>query len=709
VLHVNELLKIDHPDDIRHRLGRLPKDLKETYQEILATIQLQDGIGPKIADRAFKWMMAAYKPLSAKQLLVAAFQDPDKQELNQIPAGFDINFVLKACRNLLVVETVNTYGRHFTECRFAHLSVQEFLENKDGNVEQSRLEAHCAVARGCLSLLLNCPLWDDRCIHHQDTSNDTNDKKSKSYALVAEDAPSLQYCNDCGPLVCLFPYIISFWPAHCRICDIPKADIALSTSLKTLLGSMEQSSAAFRKWVESVDSFQHGLDAQTGFTHDLKPSSSPVYAICFLGFFHLLSDWWRTCTFDVRAKNTEGVPLLRLSIRGSKTALVERIIELGADVKLQDSEGDTALHYACNNARVDTVHMLLQWGADVNSQNTSGKTALHKVCGQETFLERGRELKSEAERLEMDEALFEARAGRLHMVKVLLEAGADAKIKDSVGLSPCEVAFETGQTQIMNILLEAGTKGIISQEIKNNSLRKAIDGYWGEAAIQFYLAEGADPNWCFPNCPPALHSACEIQAGAEMVKLLLKGGADIEAKAASGAYAGQTALHVACQTGNAGILRVLIDAGANVNAKGESKETAYQQAYRETRHDIVEMLEKAGADIAVMQRDKDEALHYAIGFSDREEVLKYLAHGANVNAEVNERTAYQQAMRHHDKHIAQILRDHGAAVEEKDKIKIPYHAISGKKKTVVLMSLKESSDVKREGDRTNSVGFWRRG
>jgi len=98
----------------------LPKILEKTYQEILAAIQEQDGIGPKIADRAFKWVMAAYKPLTAEQLLAAALQDSDRLEPNRVPSGFDIEFVLKACRNLLVVDTILDHGQETTTlCRFA--------------------------------------------------------------------------------------------------------------------------------------------------------------------------------------------------------------------------------------------------------------------------------------------------------------------------------------------------------------------------------------------------------------------------------------------------------------------------------------------------------------------------------------------------------------------------------------------------------------
>ena len=119
-MQINQLLVLGPPKDIRKRLGKLPKSLKEAYDEIYTTIQAQEGSMPDIANRAFQWVMCSYRPLSPKELVAAVCQDPDKDDVEDI--DIDINIVLSACQNLLVVDE-NRYV-----CRFAHLSVQEYFE-----------------------------------------------------------------------------------------------------------------------------------------------------------------------------------------------------------------------------------------------------------------------------------------------------------------------------------------------------------------------------------------------------------------------------------------------------------------------------------------------------------------------------------------------------------------------------------------------------
>jgi len=58
-------------------------------------------------------------------------------------------------------------------------------------------------------------------------------------------------------------------------------------------------------------------------------------------------------------------------------AIVEKLIEAGADVNLSDGMGMTPLHHAVCEKQLDTVHVLMQHGADVNLPNHFGETALH--------------------------------------------------------------------------------------------------------------------------------------------------------------------------------------------------------------------------------------------------------------------------------------------------------------------------------------------
>jgi hypothetical protein len=114
---MGQLLELWCERDIRARLGHLPKGLEQSYDELLAAIRAQPGSVPVVAERAFQWVMCALRPLAADELVAAVCQDPDSDAVQ--PVDIDIGFVLRACRNLVVLDPEKK------TCGFSHLSVQE--------------------------------------------------------------------------------------------------------------------------------------------------------------------------------------------------------------------------------------------------------------------------------------------------------------------------------------------------------------------------------------------------------------------------------------------------------------------------------------------------------------------------------------------------------------------------------------------------------
>ena len=77
-----------------------------------------------------------------------------------------------------------------------------------------------------------------------------------------------------------------------------------------------------------------------------------------------------------------------------------------------------------------------------------------------------------------------------------------------------------------------------------------------------------------------------------MVNLLLRAGAEVNAKKISNGY---TALMVAAEDSSAEILHRLIAAGADVNARNKFGETALMRARKAERSDAISILKRAGA------------------------------------------------------------------------------------------------------------------
>ena len=82
----------------------------------------------------------------------------------------------------------------------------------------------------------------------------------------------------------------------------------------------------------------------------------------------------------------------------------------------------------------------------------------------------------------------------------------------------------------------------------------------------------------------------------ETAKMLIEAGADVNAKNSSE----QTALHLAALRGHTEIAKMLIEAGADLNAKDNNGWTVLRSAAYNARTETVKMLIEAGADLSCL-------------------------------------------------------------------------------------------------------------
>src|SRR5262249_47784803 len=198
----------------------------------------------------------------------------------------------------------------------------------------------------------------------------------------------------------------------------------------------------------------------------------------------------------------------------------QALLDGDADVNARDPKGATALLHALAQERGHPPKpregyakvarlLLLAKGVDVNVSNQDGETALIRA----------------------------AWLGETGLVKQLLAGGANADAVDALDNTALVLAYEQGHAGVVK-LLEGSAAQRPPPRVLNAFLRAAVRRKDADK-VKELLGAGADPNYTFP------------------VGYSYKAVRD-------------TVLVLAAKGGHAGIVRMLLDKGADVSAKGVS-------------------------------------------------------------------------------------------------------------------------------------------
>lgn len=163
--------------------------------------------------------------------------------------------------------------------------------------------------------------------------------------------------------------------------------------------------------------------------------------------------------------------------------------------------------------------------------------------------------------------------------------------------------------------------------------------------ISTLIKEGADVNYQAPSGETALGLAVDGNF-VLFTKELIAAGADVNKRNTA---SGRTPLIDAAMTGNAEIVKMLLEAGADKNARvflygQELDENALTAAVNNGNSEIADILRRAGAEEITPSAEAEQAaqsvynsmgitpLHYALLAGETEKVKELIASGADVNA-----------------------------------------------------------------------------
>lgn len=289
-------------------------------------------------------------------------------------------------------------------------------------------------------------------------------------------------------------------------------------------------------------------------------------------------------------KQTELDKKLLAAVQDAGLNEVKDLINQKANINAKDMYGWTLLHFAASRDKLSVVEFLFNNNANINAKDVYGNTPLHVAAQYSSSLEIVKFL------LDKDISginnitnngwtpLHVAIQGnKLNTVELLLGRGADIEVRDIYNQTSLDLATRKGYLDIAGILKQV--------QLDRKLLTIVESGGFNEA--KGLIAQGANIDTNDKNGNTLLYSAAEI-GDLNLVKLLLDNGANIEAK--NGEYQA-TPLHGAVENYRIDVVKLLLNRGANVNAEDKDNWTPLHYGADTNSPDIVKVLVDAHANL----------------------------------------------------------------------------------------------------------------
>jgi ankyrin repeat protein len=361
-----------------------------------------------------------------------------------------------------------------------------------------------------------------------------------------------------------------------------------------------------------------------------------------------------------------GVSCVKYESQAEGVHVAQVLLACGVDVNARREDHSTPLHIASFYGKFDIAQLLLDNDANPSAESDDGETALHRVsCGE-----------------------YEIQEAGVRVAQLLLERGAAVNAQRNDSSTPLHLASYNGKPEIVHLLLGRGADANAKSDIEETPLHSVSCGEYesqeaGLRVAELLLQRDADVNARRKDHSTPLHVA-SYYGNVEIVRLLLDNGANADAKS----VIEESPLHkVSCgefesQEAGARVAQLLLEHGADVNAQCHDRSTPLHLASLNGKLEIARLLLDWGADVNADSDDGETALH-KVSCGECEEAGARVAEllldrGADVNAPCGDRSTPLHLASYNGKsEIARLLLDHDAdANAESDNGETPLHRVS---------------------------------
>ena len=285
---------------------------------------------------------------------------------------------------------------------------------------------------------------------------------------------------------------------------------------------------------------------------------------------------------DVNHKCDDGWSALDSAVEQNHADVLQVLIDAGADIDAKDSKGHSPLLMASGwSGNLQLVKILVETGAGARVTDNEGNTCLI-LAAYFGHTETVRYLVglpqvdlNHVDNTGCTAVLNAAEEKHADVMGVLIDAGADIEIRDGDGLLPLHLACRSGALDVVKLLVRAGTMHDTDNAGWTCLMYASEHGHTETARYLVGLPE-VDMNDSSNRGSTALHRAV-LRKRSDVVKVLLDAGADVEAKDSKG----RPSLHCACAVENLEIVQMLVKAGAAVCEVDDKSDTCLSVAARQ--------------------------------------------------------------------------------------------------------------------------------
>ena len=592
-----EVLRHCFPSNLRRILEELPKSLDDTYRRILKQINNANWAH---AYRLLQCLAVASRPLLVEELAEVLAFDLRPGGIPKLNVDWrwenQEQVVLSACSSL--VSVITDKGSRIVQ--FSHFSVKEFLmsDRLTSCTEVSQFyipiePSHMILAQACLGTLLclddrtdkdavwKIPLYQYAAkywVGHAQFGNvefkikdtmdyffDTDKPHFSAWLRLERPSDLFTISMNKGPRDVPPPAAPLYFASWRGFRGLVERLIVKDPQQIHHLGGVygtPLNASVYGGHIEVAQLlFEHGADINSCSADNW----TPLHIASLVGHLEI-GMWLLEQGAHVNSQEKPGLTPLHFAAFGGHLDVCQILLEHKADINSWSYSGLTPLLCASQGGNPDVLQLLLNCNADVHVHNNEGNTPLH----------------------------FAALHEHLEVARRLLEREAEVNIRNNNGSTPLLGALSTGNPDVAWLLLEYNANVHVHDNDGNTPLQYAARSGLLEVSRKL-LDRNADVNACNHHGSTPLLLASEA-GNNDIVQLLLDHNADVYARDGDG----DTALHCAALGGSLEVSRILLKLNLEVNPRNNDGSTPLHrvsEGRRKGNPDVVQLLLDYGADV----------------------------------------------------------------------------------------------------------------